>query len=225
MNILLVEDDLKIADFIQEGLQQQGWSLCHRQNGRQGLHSAQNSSYDLIIADLMMPEMDGLTMIGKLRQQNNQTPVIILSARNSVDDRVLGLEKGGDDYLVKPFAMAELIARIQVINRRRLNSNELFLKCADLELDIQNRLVRRGSKNIELQPKEYALLEYMLRRKDKIITRRMIMENVWHYSFDPGTNVVDARLCKLRDKVDRGFCTKLIHTIRGAGYTIKDEQA
>ena len=223
MNILLVEDDSKISDQIREALSQQSWHVKHCSNGRQGLQEIAEGNYHIVISDLMMPEMDGLTMIDKLREQGVSIPVMILSAKNTVDDRVEGLLKGGDDYLTKPFAMTELIARVQVLIRRANSSIELSLSCADLIIDTQARTVQRGSTKIELQPKEYALLEYMLRRKGKIITRRMIMENVWHYNFDPGTNVVDARLCKLRDKIDRNFSPKLIHTIRGAGYTLRDQ--
>lgn len=225
MNILLVDDDDIVAELIISSLSHEGFEVTRCSNGRQGLHEVIEGDFQLIIADLMMPEMDGLTMIDKLRAQKINTPVIILSAKNSVDDRITGLQQGGDDYMVKPFAMAELIARVQVLLRRFNNSIELILTCADLTLDIQNRTVHRGNSLIDLQPKEYALLEYMLRRKGNIITRRMIMENVWHYSFDPGTNVVDARMCKLRDKIDRNFNQKLIHTVRGAGYTLRDKNA
>lgn len=225
MNILLVDDDDIVAELIISSLSHEGFEVTRCSNGRQGLHEVIEGDFQLIIADLMMPEMDGLTMIDKLRAQKINTPVIILSAKNSVDDRITGLQQGGDDYMVKPFAMAELKARVQVLLRRFNNSIELILTCADLTLDIQNRTVHRGNSLIDLQPKEYALLEYMLRRKGNIITRRMIMENVWHYSFDPGTNVVDARMCKLRDKIDRNFNQKLIHTVRGAGYTLRDKNA
>jgi two-component system, OmpR family, response regulator len=221
VKVLLVEDDQKIAEFITDGLELEGWQVKHHSNGRLGLHAAQQGDYDIIIADIMMPEMDGLTMISKLRSSGTNTPVIILSAKISVDDRIQGLQEGGDDYLTKPFAMAELIIRMQVLMRRLNSSSQRIFTCADLELDTQTRSIRRGSTLIELQPKEYALLEYMIKRKEKIITRKMIMENVWDYSFDPGTNVVDARMCKLRDKIDRDYETKLIHTVRGAGYTLK----
>ncbi len=222
MKALLVEDDKKIASFVIEGLQKAGWTVLHSSNGRQGLSEIAQSEFDVIIADIMMPEMDGLTMIAKLRESGSSIPVIILSAKNTVDDRVKGLQEGGDDYLVKPFAMAELEARMQVLLRRGNSSQERFLKCADLEVDLRERTVRRGPQEIILQPREYALLEYMIKRQTKIVTRRMIMENVWNYSFDPQTNVVDARMCKLRDKVDRGFEKQLIHTVRGAGYLMKE---
>ena len=221
MKALLVEDDKKISGFIKEGLETAGWQVAHSSNGRQGLSDAVSNDYDVIVADIMMPEMDGLTMISKLRESGNSVPVIILSARNTVDDRIKGLKEGGDDYLVKPFAMAELEARMQVLIRRGQSNEERFLRCSDLEVDTKERSVRRGNESIILQPREYALLEYLLKRQGKIVTRRMIMENVWNYNFDPQTNVVDARMCKLRDKIDRGHQERLIHTIRGAGYTLR----
>ena len=223
MKILLAEDDAAIADFIKKGLESSGWQVSHSSDGRQGLVEAENGDFDVIVADIMMPKMDGLTMISKLRESGCGVPVIILSARNTVDDRVRGLQKGGDDYLVKPFAMAELEARIKVMLRRNQRQEERFYRCADLEVDIKERSVRRGSEEIYLQPREYALLEYLIKRQGRIITRRMIMENVWNYSFDPQTNVVDARMCKLRDKIDRDFKLSLIKTVRGAGYTMSDE--
>jgi two-component system, OmpR family, response regulator len=221
MKVLLVEDDKKIASFIIEGLQQVGWQVSHSANGRQGLSAVLSDDFDVIIADIMMPEMDGLAMIGQLRNSGCETPVIILSAKNTVDERVVGLQQGGDDYLVKPFAMAELEARMQILIRRGNNVEERIIRCADLEVDIRTRTVCRDNESIELQPREYALLEYLIKRQGKVVTRRMVMENVWNYSFDPQTNVVDARMCKLREKVDKGFACQLISTVRGAGYIIK----
>ena len=222
MKALLVEDDKKISQFINEGLTQAGWTVTHCSNGLQGLSEVDKNDFDIIVADIMMPKMDGLTMISRLRASGNTIPVIILSAKNTVDDRVKGLQEGGDDYLVKPFAMAELTARMQALFRRGNGVAERIFNCGDLEVDIKERTAKRGSQTIDLQPKEYLLLEYLIRRQGQIVTRRMIMENVWNYSFDPGTNVVDARMCKLRDKLDRGFENQLIHTVRGAGYIMKE---
>jgi two-component system OmpR family response regulator len=222
MRILLVEDDLKIASFIVKGLRQAGFVVDHAIDGEDGLHMALTASYDATIVDLMLPQRDGLTLIEELRRRKLTTPVLILSAKRSVDDRVTGLQIGGDDYLTKPFAFAELLARVQALIRRASGSAEpTHLHFADLKMDLLRREVVRGGQKIELQPKEFALLEYLMRNATRVVSKTMIMEHVWNYNFDPQTNVVEARMCRLRDKIDRPFATKLIHTIRGVGYVLK----
>jgi two-component system, OmpR family, response regulator len=223
MRILLVEDDKKIASFISKGLKEAGFSVDHVANGEAGLDLALNESYDAAILDIMLPGLDGLSIIEQLRSHNNKTPVLILSAKQSVEDRVRGLQKGSDDYLTKPFAFSELLARIQALIRRSSNIAEpVSLKISDLNINLLTREVIRNNEKIELQPREFALLEYLLRNKGKIVSKTMIMEHVWDYNFDPQTNVVEARVCRLRDKVDRPFKKKLIHTVRGVGYAIKE---
>jgi two-component system OmpR family response regulator len=222
MRILVIEDDLKIAEFIQKGLKTSGFAVDHAETGTIGLGLALEESYDTMIVDIMLPEMDGICLIRKIRQENINTPVIILSAKDRVADRVNGLQAGADDYLTKPFAFSELLARIQALIRRAGNiTDPVRLSYADLSIDIVKRQVRRGDKVIELQPLEFSLLEYLLRNKERVVSRTMIMEHVWDYNFDPMTNVVEARICRLRDKIDKGFDPKLIHTVRGAGYVLK----
>lgn len=223
MRVLLVEDDIKIASFIVKGLKEAGFAVDHSTDGEDGLHLAITESYDALIIDLMLPKLDGLTLIENLRGRHINTPVIILSAKRSVDDRVKGLEKGGDDYLTKPFAFSELLARLQALIRRSGGITEATrLKVGDLSLDLLTREVIRAGENIELQPREFALLEYLMRNAGRIVSRTMIMEHVWNYNFDPQTNVVEARMTRLRDKIDRSFDKKMIHTIRGVGYVIKE---
>ena len=226
MKILLIEDDIKIAEFIIKGLNASGFVVVHEIRGDTGSDVALLESFDLLIVDIMLPGMDGLTLVKTLRVKNVSTPIIILSARDRIDDRVKGLEFGADDYLTKPFAFSELLARIQALIRRAggiVEPAKLF--CEDLFLDIQKREVIREGNRIDLQPMEFSLLEYLLRSKGRVVSKIMIMEHVWNYNFDPMTNVVEARICKLRDKVDKGYSNKLIHTIRGAGYVLrgKDE--
>jgi len=222
MRILVIEDDLKIAEFIQKGLKTSGFAVDHAETGTIGLGLALEESYDTMIVDIMLPEMDGICLIRRIRQENINTPVIILSAKDRVADRVNGLQAGADDYLTKPFAFSELLARIQALIRRAGNiTDPVRLSYADLSIDIVKRQVRRGDKVIELQPLEFSLLEYLLRNKERVVSRTMIMEHVWDYNFDPMTNVVEARICRLRDKIDKGFDPKLIHTVRGAGYVLK----
>ena len=223
MRILLVEDDIKIASFIVKGLKEAGFAVDHSNDGEDGLHLAVTEAYDALIIDLMLPKLDGLTLIENLRSRHINTPVIILSAKRSVDDRVKGLEKGGDDYLTKPFAFSELLARLQALIRRSGGITEpTKLKVGDLSLDLLTREVIRAGENIELQPREFALLEYLMRNAGRIVSRTMIMEHVWNYNFDPQTNVVEARMTRLRDKIDRSFDKKMIHTVRGVGYVIKE---
>ena len=222
MRILVIEDDLKIAEFIQKGLKSSGFAVDHAATGNIGLEMAIEELYDTMVVDIMLPELDGISLIKKIRKRNNNTPIIILSARDRVDDRVNGLQAGADDYLTKPFAFSELVARIQALIRRAGNiTDPIKLSYADLSLDILKRQVKRNTEIIELQPLEFSLLEYLLRNKERVVSRTMIMEHVWDYNFDPMTNVVEARICRLRDKIDKDFEPKLIHTVRGAGYVLK----
>jgi len=222
MRILLVEDDLKIASFILKGFKEVGFAVDHAIDGEEGLHLAISEPYDTAIIDIMLPKLDGLELIEKLRRRNINTPVIILSAKRSVDDRVKGLQTGSDDYLIKPFSFSELLARVQALIRRASGTSEpTSLVVGDLSMNLLTREVIRGGKRIDLQPKEFALLEYLMRNAGRVVSKTMIMEHVWDYNFDPQTNVVEARICRLRDKVDKGFDKKLIHTLRGAGYVLK----
>ena len=222
MRILLVEDDLKITFFISKGFKAEGISMDHAADGEEGLQLLLKQPYDAAIIDIMLPKLDGLTVIEELRRQHVNTPVIILSARRSADDRVKGLQRGGDDYLTKPFAFSELLARVQALVRRSRGISEpAGLLVGDLSIDLLTREVVRGKKKIVLQPREYALLEYLMRNAGRVVSKTMIMEHVWGYNFDPQTNVVEARIGRLRDKVDNDFGAKLIHTIRGAGYVLK----
>ena len=222
MRILLVEDDLKIAKFIEKGFSSSGFAVDHATTGTKGFEMAFDEPYDTMVVDIMLPQLDGISLIKKIRKQENNTPVIILSARDRVDDRVNGLQAGADDYLTKPFAFSELLARVQALIRRAGNiTDPVNLSYADLNVDILKRQVKRSSEIIELQPLEFSLLEYLLRNKERVVSKTMIMEHVWNYSFDPMTNVVEARICRLRDKIDKGYDPKLIHTIRGAGYVLK----
>ncbi len=222
MRILVVEDDIKIAQFIQKGLKSSGFAVDHAATGTLGFEMAFEDSYDTMVVDIMLPELDGISLIKKIRKENNNTPVIILSARDRVDDRVNGLTAGADDYLTKPFAFSELLARIQALIRRAGNViDPVNIGYANLTIDILKRQVKRNNENIELQPLEFSLLEYLLRNQERVVSRTMIMEHVWDYNFDPMTNVVEARICRLRDKIDKDFEPKLIHTVRGAGYVLK----
>ncbi|MEW6666351.1 MAG: response regulator transcription factor [Thermodesulfobacteriota bacterium] len=223
MRILLVEDDLKIASFIAKGLKQAGFAVDRVEDGQEGLHRILHETYDTAVVDIMLPKMDGLSLIEEVRRQGVNTPVLILSAKRSLDDRVKGLQTGGDDYLTKPFAFAELLARVQALIRRASGGSEpTRLSVGDLSMNLVTREVRRSDQTIELQPREFALLEYLMRNAGRVVSKTMIMEHVWDYNFDPGTNVVEARICKLRDKVDKEGQTRLIHTIRGVGYVLKE---
>jgi two-component system OmpR family response regulator len=224
MRLLVIEDDIKIASFIVKGFKAAGFAIDHVADGESGLNLALTEPYDAAIVDLMLPKLDGLTVIEKIRARKITTPVIILSAKGSIDDRVRGLQSGSDDYLVKPFAFSELLARVQALIRRASGVLEpTRLSVADLSMDLISRQVVRGDKSIELQPLEFSLLEYLIRNVDKVVSKTMIMEHVWDYNFDPQTNVVEARICRLRDKVDKGFDQKLIHTVRGIGYAVKSK--
>jgi len=224
MRLLLVEDDEKIASFVKKGLKSEGFAVDHAKDGHAGLDLALTEPYDAAIVDIMLPGLDGLSLIGRMRREKVMTPVIILSAKGSIDDRVKGLQTGGDDYLSKPFAFSELLARVQALIRRASGTKEpTRLVCGDMTIDLITREVRRGGEKIELQPLEYSLLAYLMRNADRVVSKTMIMEHVWDYHFDPQTNVVEARICRLRDKVDKGFSEKLIHTVRGVGYALRQE--
>ena len=223
MRVLLVEDDLKTASFISKGLKEAGYAVDHATDGEEGIHLALTEPYDAAIVDIMLPKMDGLSLIDEMRRQKINTPVIILSAKRTVDDRVKGLQTGSDDYLTKPFAFAELLARVQGLIRRGTGVSEpTTLTVGELSMNLLTREVVRGDEGIDLQPREFALLEYLMRNRGKVVSKTMIMEHVWNYNFDPQTNVVEARICRLREKIDKDFDTKLIHTIRGVGYVLKE---
>ncbi len=223
MRILLVEDDLKIASFITKGLKSAGYAVDHAGDGEKGLQLALTEPYDTAIIDIMLPKLDGVSLIEKLRKAKIQTPVLTLSAKGSVEDRVRGLQAGSDDYLTKPFAFSELLARVQALIRRASGLTEpTKLHVSDLSMNLLTREVTRAGKTIELQPIEFSLLEYLMRNTGRVVSKTMIMEHVWDYNFDPQTNVVEARICRLRDKVDREFDNVLIHTVRGVGYVLKE---
>lgn len=225
MRLLFVEDDKKIAHFVANGLKEAGFAVDHTNNGEDGLHLALTEPYDVAIVDLMLPKLDGLTLIESMRKESINTPVLILSAKRSVDDRVKGLKTGSDDYLTKPFAFTELLARVQALIRRSSQAAvPTELKVADLTLDLDRHTVFRANQKISLQPLEFSLLEYLMRNTGRVVSKTMIMEHVWGFNFNPQTNVVEARICYLRDKVDRDFDIKLIHTVRGVGYVIKEDE-
>jgi len=222
MRILVAEDDSVIADFVAQGLREAGFVADVAATGPEGLRKAIGGGYDAAVIDVMLPGMDGLALIEALRAKKVQTPVLILSARHTVDDRVKGLQAGGDDYLTKPFAFAELLARVQALLRRSGGTPEpTRLVVADLSLDLLSRQVERAGLELDLRPREFALLEYLMRHPGRVLSKTMILSQVWGYSFDPGTNVVDVLVSRLRDKVDDGFTPKMIHTVRGAGYVLK----
>lgn len=222
MRVLVVEDDSKIASFLVNGLKQNGFAVDHASDGEKGLALAGAVTYDAAVLDIMLPKLDGLSLLRQLRQDKIHTPVLILSAKASVDDRVKGLQAGGDDYLTKPFAFSELLARVQALLRRATHPTEpTKLSAGDLKLDLLTREVTRGGQRIELQSREFALLELLLRHPGRAITKTMILEHLWDYSFDPQTNVVDVLVHRLRAKVEKDFPVKLIQTIRGVGYVLK----
>jgi two-component system, OmpR family, response regulator len=224
MRILLIEDDLKIASFIIKGLKAAGYAVDHAADGEEGLHLLLGESYDTAIVDIMLPKLDGLSLIEKVRAARVSTPVIILSAKGSVDDRVKGLQTGGDDYLTKPFAFSELLARVQALIRRAGGLSEpTRLNVGELSLNLLTREVTRQGRKIDLQPLEFSLLEYLMRNPGRVVSKTMIMEHVWDYNFDPQTNVVEARISRLRDKINRRFEKKLIQTVRGVGYVLKED--
>ena len=223
MRVLVVEDDKKIAAFVMNGLRQAGFAVDHAGDGEEGVHLAMHESYDAAVIDIMLPKMDGLSLIDEIRRSGVKTPVLILSARRTVDDRVRGLEAGGDDYLTKPFAFSELLARVQALIRRSSGSTgATFLKTGELSMDLLTRRVVRAGVDIELQPKEFSLLEYFMRNQDRVVSKTLIMEHIYDYNFDPQTNVVDVLVCRLRNKLDKDFDNKMIQTIRGVGYVLKE---
>ncbi|HEY7640627.1 MAG TPA: winged helix-turn-helix domain-containing protein [Steroidobacteraceae bacterium] len=223
MRLLLIEDDLQAAEYLVKGLRESGYSVEHSPDGRDGLDKSSRGQYDVIVADRQLPYVDGLAIITALRERSDRTPVLILSALGTVDDRVHGLKAGGDDYLTKPFAFAELLARIEALNRRGAAASETTrLKIADLELDLLARRVTRSGRNIELTTKEFQLLEYLVRHAGQTVTRTMLLEGVWNLHFDPQTNITDVHMSRLRNAIDKGFPKPLIHTVRGAGYVLKE---
>ena len=225
MRLLLIEDDLKLSTFIRKGLEEAGFVIEHASDGNVGLQMAMTSSYDAALIDIMLPGLDGLSIIERLRKQHINLPVIILSAKRSIDERVNGLYAGGDDYLTKPFAFSELLARVQALIRRASDTPEpTGIKIDDLSIDLIKHIVTRTEKKIHLQPREFSLLEYLARNAGRVVSKTMIMENVWDYNFDPHTNIVESRISRLRDKIDKGFDTQLIHTVRGFGYVLKNNQ-
>jgi two-component system OmpR family response regulator len=227
MRILLVEDDKDVAGFIAKGLREAGHVVEHADNGRDGLFLAASENFDAIILDRMLPGgVDGLRLLETLRSQDNHTPVLFLSALAQVDDRIRGLKAGGDDYLTKPFVFAELLARVEALTRRSRNEGpQTKLVVGDLEMDLLARNVRRAGQKIDLQPREFRLLEYMMRHAGQVVTRTMLLEGVWDYHFDPQTNVIDVHVSRLRQKVDKPFASAMIHTIRNAGYMLRAEGA
>jgi two-component system OmpR family response regulator len=225
MRILLVEDDPTVAGFVVKGLREAGHVVEHADNGRDGLFMAASEAFDTIILDRMLPGgIDGIRLLETLRSQNNATPVLLLSALAQVDERVAGLKAGGDDYLTKPFAFSELLARVEALTRRgKAEGPQTKLVVGDLEMDLLSRTVRRAGQKIDLQPREFRLLEYLMRHASQVVTRTMLLEGVWDYHFDPQTNVIDVHVSRLRQKIDKPFPTSLIHTIRNAGYMLRPE--
>nr|WP_295746238.1 response regulator transcription factor [uncultured Acidocella sp.] len=226
MRILVVEDDKDVAGFVLKGLREAGHMVEHADNGRDGLFLAASENFDAIILDRMLPGgIDGLRLLETLRGQDNTTPVLFLSALGQVDDRVKGLKAGGDDYLTKPFAFAELLARVEALTRRgKSDGPATRLQVGDLEMDLLSRSVRRGPTKIDLQPREFRLLEYLMRHAGQVVTRTMLLEGVWDYHFDPQTNVIDVHISRLRQKIDKPFPTALLHTVRNAGYMLRAEE-
>jgi len=223
MRILVVEDEKKVASFIKRGLEEENFTVDMAYDGEEGLYMAETNPYDLILMDLMLPKMDGLAVIKELRNKGTKTPVLCLTAKDTVEDIVSGLDSGSDDYLTKPFAFAELVARVRALLRRGTQDRGAEIRFADLRLDPVAHKVWRGNKEIDLTAKEYALLEYFMRNPNQILTRTMIAEHVWDYTFDSFTNIIDVYVNYLRKKVDRDYDKKLIHTVRGIGYVLKEE--
>ena len=221
MKILVIEDDAETASYIVKGLEQEGLVVEHADDGRDGLVLAAGNSHDVIIVDRMLPSLDGLAIVKTIRSAGVKTPVLFLTTLSGIDDRVAGLEAGGDDYLSKPFAFSELLARVNALARRPPLSNEqTTLRVTDLEIDLIQRRVMRDGQTIDLQPREFRLLEYMMRNTGRVVTRTMLLEHVWEFHFDPKTNVVETHISRLRSKIDKPFDIDLIHTVRGAGYSL-----
>lgn len=223
MHVLLIEDDIQAARYLVKGLGECGHVVDHADDGDGGLHLALTGDYDVIVVDRMLPGRDGISIIRLLRADGNQTPVLVLSALGEVDDRVEGLRAGGDDYLVKPYAFSELLARLDALTRRQLAvASEAPVRVADLEIDLHKQVVRRAGRTIRLQPREFRLLEYLMRHARQVVTRTMLLEHVWDFRFDPKTNVIDVQISRLRSKIDKEFDPPLIHTVRGAGYKLSE---
>jgi two-component system, OmpR family, response regulator len=224
MRILIVEDDVEAASYLVKALSEAGHVADHARDGLSGYGMAEEGNYDCLIVDRMLPKMDGLSMIGGLRQQGLDTPVLILSALGQVDDRVKGLRAGGDDYLAKPYAFSELLARVEILSKRKTPQvAESAYVVRDLRLDRLSHKVTKAGEDIPMQPREFRLLEYLMRNAGRVVTRTMLLEQVWDYHFDPGTNVIDVHISRLRSKIDKGQARPLLHTVRGAGYVIRDE--
>ncbi len=222
MKILLIEDDPETADYLQGGLREHGHVVDRAADGRDGLFLATTEAYDLLMVDRMLPGLDGLALVKVVRAAEIRTPVLFLTTLAGIDDRVTGLDAGGDDYLVKPFSFSELLARVHALGRRPpLSDSPRLLRVADLELDLQRRTAVRGGRRIDLQPKEFRLLEYLMRHAGQVVTRTMLLEQVWDFHFDPKTSVVETHISRLRSKIDKGFAPELIHTTRGAGYCLR----
>ena len=223
MHILLIEDDRQAAEYLAKGLGECGHVVDHAADGDAGLHLALSGQYEVIVVDRMLPGRDGLSIIRMLRADHNQTPALVLSALGEVDDRVAGLRAGGDDYLVKPYAFTELLARLDALSRRNHPATqELQLRVGDLVIDRRSQTVRRADRRIRLQPREFRLLEYLMRNAGRVVTRTMLLEHVWDFHFDPQTNVIDVQISRLRSKIDKGFAVPLLHTVRGAGYKLSE---
>ncbi|MEW7007736.1 response regulator transcription factor [Lentilitoribacter sp. EG35] len=222
MKILIIEDDLETAAYLSKAFREAGVTVDHASDGDSGYFLATENTYDVMVVDRMLPKRDGLSIISSLREKGNETPVLILSALGQVDDRVTGLRAGGDDYLTKPYAFSELLARVEILGRRKgTRDTETSYRVGDLELDRLSHEVRRAGQLINLQPREYTLLEYLMNNAGQVVTRTMLLENVWDYHFDPQTNVIDVHISRLRGKIEKGFNGALLHTIRGAGYILK----
>lgn len=223
MHILVIEDDAKTAAYLRKGLIENGHNVDRAVDGKDGLFLAMEGSYDALIVDRMLPKLDGLALIQTLRAAEDRTPILVLSALGDVDDRVTGLKAGGDDYLVKPFALSELLARLEALTRRSdATRTDTTFHVSDLQMDLLSRTVKRANRVIELQPTEFRILEYLIRHAGQVVTRTMLLENIWDYQFDPQTNVIDVHISRLRAKIDKPFNTPLLHTIRGAGYILRE---
>lgn len=225
MRLLIIEDDQEVANYLTKGLTANNYSVEQVSDGKHGLLKASTENYDALIVDRMLPELDGLSIVQTLRAAGNKTPILFLSALAEVDDRVSGLRAGGDDYLTKPFAFSELLARLEALLRRpQSNAQETQLHFADLNMDCLARTVNRNGQKIDLQPREFRLLQYLLRHANQVVTRTMLLENVWDYHFDPQTNVIDVHISRLRRKIDKDFSKPLLHTVRGAGYMLSEQE-
>lgn len=221
MRLLVIEDEQKVANFIRQGLEEEGYAVDHAADGASGLQMALEGLHDVIVLDVMLPKLDGLSVLQQLRQENVTTPVLLLTVRATIEDKVLGLDAGADDYLTKPFAFEEFVARVRALLRRRAETTPPILQVADLALDPARRVVSRGDQKIELTPREFALLDYFMRNPGRVLSRTMIANRVWDYTFDAATNVIDVYVNYLRKKIDTGHDTKLLHTVRGVGYVMK----